>query len=159
MSPRPGPEHLAAWRAFLGAHARLTERLDAERVREGGLPLGWYDVLVQLAEAPANSLRMHELANAVLLSRSGLSRLVDRICAAGLVERRPAPDDRRGTIVGMTPAGRAAFRRAAPAHLRSVQRHFAAHLDQAGAAQMRSAFERMLAALAAADDGAEAGPG
>ena len=119
---------MAAWRAFLTAHARVTELLESDLQRERGLPLAWYDVLVQLSEAADHKLRMTDLAGAVLLSKSGLTRLVDRMCAAGLVDREPDASDRRGRWVSLTPAGRTRLRSAAPTHLRGVAEHFTAHL-------------------------------
>src|SRR5438045_3780930 len=105
---------MAAWRLFLEAHAALVEVLAAELERERGLPLTWYDVLVQLAEAPDGRLRMQDLARSVLISKSGLTRLVDRMERAGMVERQPCPSDLRGTFAVLTDAGRAALRGAAP---------------------------------------------
>jgi DNA-binding MarR family transcriptional regulator len=119
---------MAAWRAFLTAHARVTELLEAELQRDRDLPLSWYDVLVQLSEAEDQKLRMTELAGAVLLSKSGLTRLVDRMCAEGLVGRTPDESDRRGRWVSLTPKGRTRLRTAAPTHLRGVAEHFTSHL-------------------------------
>lgn len=138
---------LGAWRPFLTLHARLTEVLERELQDRAGLPLTWYDVLVQLSEAPDRRLRMHDLASRVLLSRAGLTRLIDRMAAAGLVERVPCPDDRRGTFVAMTAAGEAANLRAAPFHLAGVEEHFAAGLSAAEAKTIETAFERLLAKL------------
>ena len=78
---------MRAWRLFLEVHARVVNRLELELRDETGMPLTWYDVLVQLSEAPGHKLRMQELARRVLISKSGLTRLVDRLCAAGYVER------------------------------------------------------------------------
>ncbi len=111
------------WRDFLRAHAAVTRALEDELADEKVLPLTWYDVLVQLVEAPGRRLRMTELADRVLLSRSGLTRLVDRLVKAGLVERQPCPDDARGTFSVLTAAGFARLRDAAPVHLRGVQEH------------------------------------
>ena len=143
MPRTPGPVHLAAWRAFLAANARVTDALSRELEAECGLPLTWYDVLLQLAEAGRGGLRMSELADAVLLSRSGLTRLVDRLVAAGLVERRPDPADRRATTVVLTPAGRRRQRRAAPAHLRGIERHFARFLSASEAEALRTGLARI----------------
>lgn len=120
---------LAAWRAFLEAHARVVELLENELQEEKNLPLAWYDVLVQLQEADAHRLRMTELAKKVLLSKSGLTRLVDRMCTAGLVDRMADEDDRRGRWVALNAAGEQRLRDAAPVHLRGVREHFSAHLD------------------------------
>ena len=93
---RPTRDELAAWRAFLRAHAVLTRALEAELLAEQDLSLAAYDVLVQLAEAPERRLRMTELAELVLLSRSGVTRLVDRMEKSGLVSRCPVESDGRG---------------------------------------------------------------
>jgi DNA-binding MarR family transcriptional regulator len=123
------PSKMAAWRAFLEAHARVTDVLARELRDEESLPLAWYDVLVQLQEAPDHRLRMQELADAVLLSKSGLTRLVDRMEREGLVRRSACPDDRRGILAELTDAGLETLRRTSTTHLRGVQQHFAAHLD------------------------------
>src|SRR3954453_10574034 len=115
---------LAAWRGFLQVHRQLTNQLDEELEREHGLPLVSYEVLLHLSEASEGSLRMGELADRMLLSRSGLTRLVDRLAARGLVERPSCPSDRRGTFARLTPEGRTAFEEARPTHLRGVRENF-----------------------------------
>src|ERR1700712_5148303 len=114
----PTAEQLVAWRTLLIAHAQITRRLEAELVAEHELPLASYDVLLQLAEAEDRSLRMIELADRVLLSRSGLSRLVDRLVREGLVERAPCLEDARGTLAVLTPAGLQRLRQASGTHPR-----------------------------------------
>ncbi len=141
------PQQLAAWRAFLEAHARTVELLTRELRDAEDLPLTWYDVLVQLNEAPERRLRMQELADAVLLSKSGVTRLIDRMERDGLVSRSRCSDDRRGTYAALTPAGLARLRDSAPTHLEGVRAHFAAHLDDEEAATM----ERLLTRLAEAN--------
>lgn len=139
----PAPQ-LRAWRAFLEAHAHTTERLARELRDEEELPLAWYDVLVHLDEAEGHRLRMQELADGVLVSKSGLTRLVDRMEHDGLVRRMRCPEDRRGTYAELTDEGRAALRRTAPTHLRGVAEHFAAHLD----AEEAEVLERLLRRIA-----------
>ena len=117
------PAELTAWRTFLRAHAMLVRRLEAELVAEHDLPLASYDVLVQLSEATDRRLRMTELADRVLLSRSGLTRLVDRLVRDGLVERQACPDDARGMLAVLTPAGLDRLREAWPTHRRGVAAH------------------------------------
>ncbi len=114
---------LQAWRMFLRAHAQVTRSLEAELVAEHDLPLPSYDVLVQLSESPDRRLRMTELADRVLLSRSGLTRLVDRLAREGLVERQSCPSDARGTLAVLTEAGLQRLRSAWPTHLRGVAEH------------------------------------
>ncbi len=111
---------LRSWRAFLRAHAEVNRRLEADLLAAHQIPLAWYDVLVQLVEAPGHRLRMTDLAGAVLISRSGLTRLVDRLVAEGLVRRERAEDDARGTFAVMTDEGYARLRAATPTHLRGV---------------------------------------
>ena len=120
---------LAAWQLFLHSHAFVMRRLEAELVAEHGLPLASYDVLVQLANAPDRRLRMTDLADRVLLSRSGLTRLVDRLVREGLVERAACPSDARGTFSVLTEAGLDRLRAAAPTHLRGVHEHVTRHLS------------------------------
>ena len=134
---------LAAWSTFLRAHARVVRELERELLADQDLALTDYDVLVQLAAAPEGRLRMSELADRLLLSRSGVTRLVDRLVADGLVERVSCEDDRRGQWAALTDAGRDRLRRAAPTHLRGVATHF---LDRLSADDLAS-LERMLAGV------------
>jgi DNA-binding MarR family transcriptional regulator len=120
---RPTRDELAAWRAFLEAHHTVMAVL-GEELEEIGLPIGFYDVLIQLTEAESGGLRMAELARRVLLSKSGLTRLVDRMVSQGFVRRRPSPEDGRGYYVVATSFGRKALRQASPGHLRGVANHF-----------------------------------
>lgn len=146
MPRRPDPERLSAWRLLLETHASVVERLGEELETECGLPLSWYDVLYQLSTAPGQRLRMRDLAAAVLLSRSGLTRLVDRLAEAGLVEREAHPSDGRGANAVLTAAGRAALRRAAPVHLRGIEAHFARHLCAEDVGALCAALGRVVAA-------------
>ncbi len=124
----PTRDQVEAWRSFLRAHATITRVLEAELDDEQDLSLAAYDVLVQLAEAPGRRLRMTELADAVLLSRSGVTRLVDRMEKAGLVTRAPVEGDGRGVAATITDAGVDRLRVASRTHLAGVQRHFVARL-------------------------------
>ena len=135
---------LAAWSAFLRAHARVVRELERELQAEQGMALTDYDVLVQLASAPERRLRMSELADGLVLSRSGATRLVDRLEAAGLVERVSCDTDRRGQWAALTDAGSSRLRTASPTHLRGVASHF---LDRLSAPEL-AALERTLARLA-----------
>ena len=134
---------MVAWRAFLEAHAFVMSKLADELEAEKDLPLAWYDVLVQLSEAEGNKLRMTELAELVLLSKSGLTRLVDRMCTAGLVSRLADADDRRGRWVEMTKAGRDRLVGAAPVHLRGVEHYFTGYLSDDEAKVMGAALRRI----------------
>jgi len=120
---------LRAWRSFLRAHGQITHKLEAELMAEHDLPLPSYDVLLQLAESEGRRLRMTELADRVLLSRSGLTRLVDRLVREGLVERQACPNDARGMHAVLTEHGLETLRAAAPTHLRGVVEHVTSRLS------------------------------
>lgn len=150
--PAPDDPRLRAWVAFLQAHAVLTRRLEAELQAERGLTLADYDALVQLAVADDHRLRMSELADRIVLSRSGVSRLVDRLVAHGLVVRRACPTDARGSWAELTPAGIDRLRDAAPVHLRGVERHFLAPLSDADRATLVASLESIVRRLGASPD-------
>ena len=137
-------EQIVAWRGFLGAHARVVERLERELVAERDLPIAWFDVLQKLREADGTRLRMFDLARAVLISRAGLTRLVDRMADAGLVERLPAPEDRRGRYVALTPAGCTALKGATPVHQRGIAEHFSGLLSEGETAALATMMTRIL---------------
>ena len=122
---RPG---IRAWRTFLGAHAAVMRRLEAELEAEGLISLADYDVLVNLASAPGGKLRMSELADHVLLSRSGMTRRIDRLEAAGFVRRDECAADRRGSYAAITADGLERVHSAGPTHLRGIEEHFLAKL-------------------------------
>ncbi len=136
----------AAWRALLGAHARALERIERRLLEAGLPPLGWYDVLLELSGAPNGRLRMHELARAVVLSRSGLTRLVDRLEKAGLLRREPDPTDKRGSFAAVTDEGRATLRRMWPVYAEGIAKHFAVHVSDEEARTLAEALSRVLAA-------------
>ena len=138
--------HLAAWRAFLNAHAAVIDRIEREMAAAGVLPLGLYDVLVPLSEAPDCRLRLHELASRVVLSRSTLTRMVDRLEAAGLLARERVATDRRGAYAVLTPRGEAALREAWPVYARGIRAHFACHLDADEVRVLTAALGRIEAA-------------
>ena len=117
-------EELAAWRGMLRAHAELVRTLDAELAREHDLPLSSYEVLLYLNDSGDGRMRMSELADSVLLSRSGLTRLVDRLERQGLLKRERCTSDARGLFAEITPEGRSAFAAARQTHLDGVRRLF-----------------------------------
>ena len=136
------PDEMAAWRGFLRIHAGLMRRLDAELLEEHGLPLSHYDVLLQLAEV-GGSLRMSDLADAVLLSRSGLTRLVDQLERQALVTRQRSSADARGVEASLTEAGWERLRAAAPPHVRGIRRLFLAPLGPERQAALAAAWETL----------------
>lgn len=115
---------LDTWRAFLTAHALLTRRLDEDLRSEEGMTLGEYSALLQVAEAPGRSLRMNQLATGIFLSRSGVTRLIDRLEADGLIERSTCTDDGRGALAVLTDTGLDRLRAAAATHLRGIDQYF-----------------------------------
>jgi DNA-binding MarR family transcriptional regulator len=141
---RPDPEALDVWQRWLRAHRLLTARLDDELQASTGMPLEHYDVLVQLAQADGRRLRMSDLADALLLARSSCTRLVGRLVDLGWVERDADPGDGRVVWVTLTPAGRAALRRAAVVHLAGIDEHFARHLERDDAARLGALIDRLL---------------
>jgi len=146
-SPRADQQsRFNAWHAFLIAHAALEPILNRELEAACGLPLRWFDVLTQLHWTPHKRLSMTELASAVLLSKSGLTRLVDRIEEAGLVQRASAPGDRRSLLIVLTPSGEKTLKRAAPIHEDGIRRHFAAYILDNEAAAVEAALGRIAAA-------------
>jgi DNA-binding MarR family transcriptional regulator len=140
---RMSAAELRGWRAFLQAHAFVTRRLEDELEKATGLSLAFYDVLVQLATADGRRLRMKELADHVLLSRSGLTRLVDRMEQAGLVSRNTCVADGRGTFAVITEAGYQRLREATPAHLAGVRRNFVEQLAPDELAELAMLLERV----------------
>ncbi|MEP7041233.1 MAG: MarR family transcriptional regulator [Chloroflexota bacterium] len=122
--PGPRDPRLETWRSFLVAHAQVRRQLERELQAEQSLGLGEYEVLLLLARADDRQLRMSELADRLVLSRSGVTRLVDRLEADALVERASCDTDRRGSWATLTKAGHDRLRRAAPTHLRGVGEHF-----------------------------------
>jgi DNA-binding MarR family transcriptional regulator len=135
---------MLAWRRFLRAHALVTRALESDLLAEQRLPLASYDVLVQLVEAPDRRLRMSELAERVLLSRSGLTRLVDRLEREGLVRREACDSDARGLFTVLTDAGLERLRAASPVHLRGVAEHAVGRLDDTEARTLADLLARMI---------------
>ena len=141
---------LAPWRAFLLAHARVSRRLDEELRAEHDLTFAEYDALLTIAQAPQRRIRMGLLAEEVLLSKSGVTRLIDRLVNDGLVERSACLADARGAEAVLTTDGLDRLRAASRTHLRGISEHFLAVMDQADLGTL----ERSMAAVAR-----QAGPG
>ena len=138
--------HIQMWRSFLETHATVVKYLERRIQEQHGLPLSWFDVLIQLADGPECRLRMGELAESVLLTRSGITRLMDRMIEAGLVDREPCPGDRRGYYAVITQKGRDAIERVGPDHSKDAWEVFLGHVSEEEAVMMRKVFGRVLAA-------------
>jgi DNA-binding MarR family transcriptional regulator len=132
-----------AWHAQAKMNARLIERLSDDMEREMGFPAAWFDVLANLSEGPR---RMNELADELILSRGGATRLVARMEEAGYVERQIPPTDRRATFAVLTDKGRAAFETALPIHLELVEQAFSRHIEDADAEALMAVARRICAA-------------
>lgn len=137
---------LQAWRAFLFAQAAVLRELEARLVADADLSLAEYDALVQLAIPEDRRLRMSELAERLVISRSGVTRLVDRLESHGLVRRSQCAPDGRGAYAVLTPAGLERLRETVPIHLRHVEEHFLAHVSP----DDLDAIERSMTAIATA---------
>jgi DNA-binding MarR family transcriptional regulator len=135
---------LDAWRGFLRTHSTLVRELDEELTARHGLPLSSYDVLIQLDETPDGRLRMSQLADAVLLSRSGLSRLVTRLESQGLLERTDCPNDARGAFAAITGKGRERLAEARTTHRAGVRERFLDRLGEREQRQLAKAWSRLL---------------
>jgi DNA-binding MarR family transcriptional regulator len=135
---------LAAWRGLLRVHARMIRELSAELERTHGMPLSSYEVLLVLANAPDERMRMAELAESVLLSPSGITRLVDRLVADGLVEKTRCVADRRGWYAVLTPAGRERLDDARVTHLAGVRLRFHDQVTPDEQAVLAGVWDRLL---------------
>ena len=124
----------------------MIDVLSREMEAATDLPIGWYEVLLHLQEAPRGRLRMHQLAESMLSSRSATTRFVDRMETAGLVERIVCPTDRRGLELVMTERGRALFHKAGRIHLQGIEKHFSRYLTESEAAVIEAALGRVLEA-------------
>jgi len=133
------------WRSYLLGSARLAERLDAD-LREFGIDLGEYEILVTLSEAPERRVRMSELADAVHQSRSRLTHTVTRLENAGLVDRSNCPTDRRGVWAHLTDAGMELLELAAPSHVEAVRRNFVEAMTEEDYAAVGRAFAAVVSA-------------
>jgi DNA-binding MarR family transcriptional regulator len=140
-----GPR-LQAWRRFLQAHAVVLDAIERDLAAANCLPPSACEVLAALAEAPNCRLRMHELARAVGLSRSGLTRLVDRLEAEGLLCRETCADDRRGAYATLTARGMATLERTWPIYTQHIAEHFGRHLTDATAAAMTEVLTQLVTA-------------
>jgi DNA-binding MarR family transcriptional regulator len=143
------PLELSAWAGFLRAHSALVRELDRELETTHGLPLTQYEVLLHLDRAPEKRLRMSELARSVLLSQSGVTRLVDRLERHGLVAREPCPEDRRVLYARITREGRRRLARARPTHLAGVRALFLQHFEEEELRALAAAWERLQPATSA----------
>ena len=140
----PPPERLRAWRLYFESVLALADVLDRELERDAGIPLRWYDTLVHLEDEP-EGLRMNELAERILYSKSGFTRVVDRMEAAGLVRRLRPENDRRSVRVVLTDAGRETLEHARRHHRHGIEQHFASHLTDSDVKALARVLEKVSA--------------
>src|SRR4051812_46934869 len=140
----PSAERLRAWRLYVESALALVDVLDAELERDAGIPLRWYDVLVQLEETP-EGLRMNELAERILYSKSGFTRVVDRMEEAGLVRRVRPENDRRSILVVLTDEGRTMMEQARRHHRHAIEQHFPRHLADTDVKALARGLEKVSA--------------
>lgn len=138
----PTRKQLVEWRVFLETAYALIDILDAELQSERGITLRWYDALVQLEEAE-RAVRMNELADRILFSKSGLTRVIDRMEEAGLVRRERSATDRRVVNVVITERGLEALQEARAVHRRGILEHFAQHLDDPELSALADSLEKV----------------
>jgi DNA-binding MarR family transcriptional regulator len=138
------PETLAAWRGLLFTQAAVIRALEKDMLEQHDLPITWFDLLSRLARSDGQRLRMHELEETSLFTRSGITRLADRLEEAGLVRRERSAEDRRGVYLAITDAGLAKIDEVWDDHQRSIQKHFGQYLNGDDAAAIRNATEKVL---------------
>jgi DNA-binding MarR family transcriptional regulator len=138
----PSPEALAAWRVFFEVALALPDILDAELEAAVELPFRWYDVLVQLEELPGGT-PMNEVASRILASKSGLTRVIDKMEAAGLVSRERPAENRRVVLISITDEGRSTLHAARRVHRDGIRRHFTEHLTAAELTRLARMLEKV----------------
>jgi DNA-binding MarR family transcriptional regulator len=138
----PSPERLRAWRLYVESALALVDLLDSELEQAVGIPQRWYDVLVHLEETP-EGVPMNELADRILYSKSGFTRVVDRMEEAGLVRRARPENDRRTILILLTDKGTETMQHARRYHQDGIQRHFSRHLTDTDIKALTRAFEKV----------------
>ena len=149
MPDIPSDADVAAWRTFLTAHARAVALIESDLEQKELIRLEWYDLLFAIQEAPDHRLRMMDVADRLLLTRSNATRLVDRLESVGLIKREQLDSDRRGMVAVLTASGREALRRAWPVYASGISHYFLGLLSR---------DERRAVASALAKVAQQAGP-
>lgn len=134
----------AAWRAVLLAHSRALRAIERDLEAAGAIPLGWYDVLLELNAAPDRQLRMQDLSARAVLSRTRISRIVGELEADSYVERIADPSDGRATLAKITTTGRAVLKQTAPLYRAGVEQHFNRHLTPATRRAIETSLQRVI---------------
>ena len=147
MTIGPDDPAVDAWRGLLVAHSRLVPAVEADLRAAGQVPLSWYDVLLELNAAPDRRLRMSELGQRTVLSRTRVSRVVDELAAAGLAERQPDQADGRSSFAVLTPRGQQALRRAWPVYRQAIHRHLGARLTERQCRELATLLGQVIATV------------
>ncbi len=144
MNENLEPNMLDAWRGFLFANAKVVRALDADMIEQHDLSMTWFDLLSRIKQAPGQRLRMHQLEEASLFTRSGITGLADRLEKAGFVRRERSAEDRRGVYLAITQAGIDKIDEVWPDHQVSIQKHFAQHLDPEDVKALQATTQKIL---------------
>jgi len=144
MNENLEPNMLDAWRGFLFANAKVVRALDSDMIEQHDLSMTWFDLLSRIKQAPRQRLRMHQLEEASLFTRSGITGLADRLENAGFVRRERSAEDRRGVYLAITQAGIDKIDEVWPDHQLSIQNHFAQHLDPEDIKALRATTQKIL---------------
>ena len=144
MNENLEPSMLDAWRGFLFANAKVVRALDNDMIKQHDLSMTWFDLLSRIKQAPGQRLRMHQLEEASLFTRSGITGLADRLEKAGFVRRERSVEDRRGVYLAITQAGIDKIDEVWPDHQLSIQNHFAQHLDPEDVKALQATTQKIL---------------
>jgi len=144
MTDNLEPSMLDAWRGFLFANAKVVRALDTDMIEQHDLSMTWFDLLSRIKQAPGQRLRMHQLEEASLFTRSGITGLADRLENAGFVRRERSVEDRRGVYLAITQAGIDKIDEVWPDHQLSIQNHFAQHLDPEDVKALQATTQKIL---------------
>lgn len=144
--------YMDAWDSLVRIHNRVIARLDADLAKDAAISLTWYNILSVLADSPELRLRMSEIADRIVLSRSALTRSMDKLVAAGLIARETCPEDERGAYGSLTSKGQDALRHARPIYSRGVQAYFATELTDSDTKSLKPVMDKILVCLNAASE-------
>ena len=145
MTDQLSESHITAWARLIRASQDHLARVESDLKAGGFPPLVWYDVLLELRRAPDGRLRLSEIGGKILLGKSNVTRVVDRLEARGLARREDCPSDRRGAFAVLTAAGRELLAQMWPAYRRSLAKHFGARLTEAEAARLAALLGKLVA--------------
>jgi DNA-binding MarR family transcriptional regulator len=138
---------VSSWASFLKVHARVINEIEKELVKAKVIPLTWYDILLSVNGSPGNRKRMIEIAEGVVLTKSGLSRSVDKLTEAGLIIKEACPEDKRGSYAVITEKGIQALKEAWPIYRKCIHKYFGENLDQGEITTINQAMNKILASL------------